>query len=301
MNGMLELGSSDVRLVYLAEGAANIVYRIEPAFSTPNEGLESETTQYGSMTPPPSEVEALDLYPVVGGKLIRLRKNLSTTVSVAESHAHYETFIKPFFSSESLVQASLFEPTSSLLRKCNGNLREMERDGRRLDKRHGVYVAEDEKHGCLITDMSWIFDNSFRCYEFKPKWLVQSPSAPAGSKRCRTCALRAMKQATDGILDKGSFCPLDLVSNDRTKVTRTVPFILGSGESNHATTDQMRELSRQIVDFLWKNRLLHRLRDVQSDLDPVGVLKADLTSTKFLAAMTLRDCSLYLKVGEYAN
>lgn len=298
---MPKLGLSDVRLAYLAEGAANIVYRIESPEPDPSIGAEPypESTTYGPLTPPPTEIEPLYLDPALEGQLVRLRKNLSTTVPIAESHAHFENIIRPLFSEENLVQAVLFHPLRELLRECNADLRKMEKDGRRHKKRCGVYLDEDEEHGCLVTDMSWIFDDSFGCFEFKPKWLLQSPSAPAGSRRCRTCALRAMKRSTGDISNKASFCPLDLVSMDRVRVANAVPHILGPDpkKDSNLSSEQMNTLPSRLADILYKNTLLHRLRELQLDLDPFGVLEADSTSPKFLAAMTLRDCSLFLKVS----
>lgn len=296
---MLTLGLSDVQLVYLAEGAANTVYRIQAA--KPEIGADSdfESTTYGSLTPPPTEMEPLYLDPSLEGKLVRLRKNLSTTVPVAESYSHYKNIICPLFLEETLVQADIFQPTRDLLRECNADLREMEKADTRPPKRHGLYLAEDEKHGCLITDMSWIFDDSYNCFEFKPKWLIQSPSAPSGSRRCRTCALQAMKSTGEDVAKKASFCPLDLVSDDRDKVANVVPHVLGprSEEDSNDGKEQAENLRTRVVEFLYNNPLLHRLKQVQLDLDPVGVLKADLKSQNFLAAMTLRDCSLFLKVS----
>lgn len=293
---MLTLGLSEVRLVYLAEGAANIVYRIQPIISDIGADSESDSTSYGPLTPPPTEIEPLYLNPALEGKLVRLRKNLITTVPVAESYSHFKNTIHPLFPEGTLVQSDLFQPLRDLLRECNADLREMERNGARPEKRHGLYLAEDEKHGCLITDMSWVFDDTFECYEFKPKWLVQSPSAPRGSRRCRTCALRAMKRASGEPSSQASFCPLDLMSTDKARVARAVTYILGPVEDKNRSKEQADKLPSRMTDFLYKNSLLKLLKQIQLDLDPVGVLEADVTSPDFLTAMTLRDCSLFLKV-----
>ena len=172
----------------------------------------------------------------------------------------------------------------------------MERDGRRPEKRHGVYVDDGEIYGTLVPDMS--SDARSMSIEFKPKWLVQSPNAPEGSKRCRTCALRAMKaarsrtsrSARDG---EGGFCPLNLVSGDRYKVSTVVEQLLGS--SRFSDLDRMR-MGDQLMRWLPKSLLLQRLKHLQETLDPVGVLEADLEAQAFLTAMTLRDCTLFLKV-----
>lgn len=175
----------------------------------------------------------------------------------------------------------------------------MERDGRRPANRHGVYVNESEIHGTLVPDMS--SDARSMGIEFKPKWLLQSPSAPAGSKRCRTCALRAMKAAATPVRfestsardGEGGFCPLNLVSGDREKVSTVVEQLLSS--EKYSDLDRMR-VGDQLMRWLPKSGLLLRLRELQQTLDPEGVLEADLEAQGFLTAMTLRDCTLFLKV-----
>lgn len=300
---MLSLDLSDVRLEYLAEGAANVVYRILPQNTDPSTAADllSESNDYDSDTPLPTEILPLQLDPFLQGKLIRFRKALPFTAPVAASQDQFENQICPLFQPENLLEATLFHPSRSLLKSCNTNLRLMEEAGTRPLKRHNVYLVENEDHGCLITDMSCSSHNAMvKSIEFKPKWLIQSPSAPAGARRCRTCALRAMKRAgTEKENSKAAFCPLNLVSIDRTKLSIFVDHILGfSPHSNRRVDDESAVREHEILmKFLYKNPLLNKLRTLQLDLDPEGVFKADLLSPKFLAAMTLRDCTLFLKVG----
>ena len=280
-----------VQLVYLAEGAANVVYRIRSLSKDRSISADLNLESYGPNTPPPTEIEPLDMDPRLEGKLVRLRKNASTTTPVTESQKHFENCIRPLFPSENLVQQLLFQPSKSLLKDCNARLREMEKKGgKRPAKRHGVYLAEDEKYGMLVTDMS-CNDDSFTFFEFKPKWLAQSPSAPSGSKRCRTCALRAMKKGS-----KPGLCPLDLMDKDH--ITKAVYHIMGPDPHPPQDHNGSRmEMLDRIRDFLLQDPLLRRLRQLQTTKDPNGALKANVTSSDFLAAMTLRDCTLYLKVG----
>ena len=301
---MVILSPSEVRLAYLAEGAANVIYRILPPNSDPSTeaDLHFENDDYDSDTPLPTEIPPLQLDPSLKGKLIRLRKSLPTTAPVVNSQRHFENMITPLFRCENLVESVLFQPSRELLIDCNSNLRKMESDGVRPTKRHGTYLAEDEKHGCLITDMSCPGENLFKCFEFKPKWLVQSPSAPAGSRRCRTCALRAMKRANKSDApdrSKAAFCPLNLVSIDQAKLAVFVDHILGMDPGRDRSRDKNDSIMEHglLMKFLYRNPLLDKLRNLQLDLDPNGVFKADLMSPKFLAAMTLRDCTLYLKVS----
>ena len=293
---MLALDLSDVRLEYLAEGAANIVYRILPPDTGPSTAadLQFESGDYDSDTPLPTEIPPLQLDPHLNGKLVRLRKDLPSATPTEESHRHFETMIQPLFQSENLIGSELFRISRYLLKDCNASLRKMEKNGKRPAKRHGVYLVENEKHGCLIMDMSSKFGGASTCLEFKPKWLVQSPSAPNGSRRCRTCALRAMKhenKADPPEKSKAGFCPLNLVSYDKTKIGIFLDHIIGPSPDRKALN-----LRGRLIDFLHKNPLLEKIRSLQLELDPEGVFKADLLSPKFLAAMTLRDCTLFLKV-----
>ncbi len=289
---MLTIGLDDgVQLVYLAEGAANVVHRIRSLPLDPSTSADLSFESYGPNTPPPTEIEPLQMDPRFEGKLVRLRKKASSATPVAESQNHFETKIKPLFPSENLVQQILFQPSKNLLKDCNARLREMEIKGARPAKRHDVYLAEDEMYGMLVTDMS-CSDDSSKFFEFKPKWLTQSPSAPRESKRCRTCALRAMKKGS-----KPGLCPLNLM--DQNSIVIAVCHIMGLDPQRlQEYSGSERDMLGRIRDFLFKDPLLRRLRQLQMDKDPKGVLKANAISQDFLAAMTLRDCTLYLKVSQ---
>ena len=295
---MLTLGLLDVQLEYLAEGAANVVYRIRPPDidldpSTAAD-LQIENYDYDSDTPLPTEIPPLQLDPRLKSKLVRLRKNLPHALPVEDSQRHFKTIIQPLFSKENLIESELFKLSPSLLEDCNSTLRKMEKSGMRPAKRSGVYLTENPRYGCLITDMTWLVDDTIVSLEFKPKWLAQSPTAPPGSKRCRSCALKAMKKAGSTsqpeMLNAGS-CPLNLMSSDKAKIKLFVDYVM---ESNLKRPSQ--DVQRRLIDFLYQNPLLKRVKRLQLDLDPHGVFRADLMSSDFLAAMTLRDCSLFLRV-----
>lgn len=295
---------SKIYLEYLAEGAANVVYKIYQAPHSTNASTGLNFSNCAPHNAAPSEVPPLRTEPRLDGRLVRLRKDLPSTVPVLDSQKHFENLIRPLFRPENLVEQTLFQPSPDLIKYCNATLRQMEKRGTRPAKRHGAYLVADEAYGTLITDMSSNHNDdndssslgpsssAFTYLEFKPKWLVQSPSAPKGSKRCRTCALRAMKRAgrDDADFAKG-FCPLDLVSSDKSRLAKVVDSVVGD-KRNRANN-----VKHQLIAFLYKNPLLDRLRRLQAQMDPVGVLAApELTAPKFLCAMTLRDCTLYLKV-----
>lgn len=343
----------NLRLDYVAEGAANILYRIvlpppSPSTSADQDidlGIDisspalastsshdgpssSSATAAVDIQHSVTEIAPLRMDPRFEGKLVRLRKATKTSVPVLDSHKFFKRMIAPGFAKGELVEQVLFRPTPALLRDCNARLHRMEEEDTRPDKRHGVYLDEKECHGSLVTDMTRPPEGMWRCVEFKPKWLVQSPSAPVGSRRCRTCALRAMKgrglqRSAQGSGEKGGaveFCPLNLVSLDRGRVAVAVNEILGPvprfrkhgseflsqfrgpGEGDAMNGDLSEGVMRdRIADFLHGNPLLEALRRKQVDLDPVGVFKADLISLDFLAAMSLRDCTLFLKVRIYSR
>ncbi len=288
------------QMEYLAEGAANVVYRVirPPPSPSISSSLDFETHGESPTTPPPSEIPPLRIDPRLEGQLLRLRKNLPAAVSVMESQAHFESVIRPLFPSDNLVDRILFRPSQDLIRDCNRRLRQMETHGSRSRKRHGVYLVDDELYGTLMTDMTCGNEDDCTSVEFKPKWLAQSPSAPAGAKRCRTCAFCAMKSSKIGDAGEGEgmrlrFCPLSLVSGDRGRVTTAVDMILGLSRSGPGDHGHVREA---LIEFLLESSLLRRLKDLQIELDPIGVLAADVSGRPFLTAMTLRDCTLFLKV-----
>ena len=299
VTNILELGlDSMVTLEYLAEGAANVVYKIVVPPPSPSIAADFNFEAGGSSydTSTQLEVPAFRLDPLLEDKLVRLRKNLPSTTPVIESQRHFESIIVPLFEGQSkknsLVEQTVFRPSQSLIRDCNAKLRKIEADGSRSRKRYGTYLAEDEDYGVLVTDMTSGTDGYYACVEFKPKWLAQSPTAPVGSRRCRNCALRAMKSAT-GEPSKSDFCPLSLVSGDKAKVATAVNIITSIPKYADNVTEPARAAS---ADFLYNSPLLRLLRKLQLEKDPLGVLHADLQNHNFLTAMTLRDCTLFLKV-----
>lgn len=128
--------------------------------------------------------------------------------------------------------------------------------------------------------------------EFKPKWLLQSPSAPEGSVRCRQCARIAQRNAENARnqepLIKYSFCPLDLTSKDPAIMIRVTQQILEPGLTETKV--------RRFAKWLSTTTLVTHLRDMQRLMDRKGVLEADVKDQDFLVAMTLRDCSVFVRL-----
>ena len=255
-------------------------------------------------------------------KLLRLRKDLPTTFPCLHAQSTWSRLVAPLFPSSQLVQQSLVSlrpDTYNHITTLNSSLLawENEKDslttisknqGARPLKRHKVYLSNDP-HGLLVTDMS-----SPGVVQFKPKWLAQSPTAPRGARRCRQCALGARKaflslasssSASSASLSSSqevhqgkeksggenaqSFCPLDLLSTDPDVVRGVAGAILGSGASE--------EEIKVFASWISRTPLLRRLRDVQLAMDRHGVLAAETASEELRVAMTVRDCSVFVRLG----
>lgn len=298
---------STATLEYLAEGAANIVYRFTLPPPSPSIEADASLHDYGDgrSTPPPSELPALHYESIFQNRLLRLRKALPSTTSVLLSQEKFEQVIQPLIPSEYLVQQTLVKLPPGLAADCNRTLRLMEEEGTRPRKRLGTYLALDAMYGCLVTDMTSAGNQGRVVIDFKPKWLAQSPSAPAQARRCRSCALRAMRKASGKDEAERSFdpslqsapstlCPLDLVSDDSYRIALAVEYILDHSQWPPSAREW---LTSHLTDFFTGNQILRLLRSLQQDLDPKGVSQANLNDPNFLTAMTLRDCTMFIVVG----
>lgn len=304
-------------LTYLAEGAANVIYRL----SAPSDG------------------------PQFTHKLLRLRKALPSAQPNQLAYAQLLNTFHPLFPSHLLLPTSLIRIPPSVLVKENAKLQELEKSEKRPVKRRGLYLEEvNEEFGYLIMDMSprplpspppspksssppGFFARALArlpghrrrvkepvaavpahahrtrqlLIEFKPKWVVQSLSAPPTWRRCRTCALRLSKD------QKHSYCPLDLSSRDEPRVRRAVQYIvpakqpanlqLSDGETWEAT---QKTITERIVRYLVDSDLMPSLKKMHSELDPHGPVKiqelGEAEKEKFVMAMTIRDLTIFLRI-----
>lgn len=304
--------SPTIKLEYLAEGGANIVYCIILPSSEEQvlEPQPSEFPHYGSSTPPPTEIDDINVdidadINITSGKLLRLRKNVRYGLPYRDTAHDFQTKIRPLFRDEELVDQTMVRVPASTIQRCNANLRERELLAKRPAIRCGVYLAEDEPLGMLVTDMTTTTSSTASVaevgsiVELKPKWLVQSPSAPSKARRCRTCALRDMKRA-DSPLDsrnstapvvippgKAPFCPLDLTSSDKQDMQRTIQHIFPS---------LLPEKIDTIANALYQHPILHKLLSLQRLNNQVGLHGPSSGSQETSLSMTLRDCSIFLKV-----
>lgn len=290
----------DAQLQYLAEGGANMVYRITlPLSDVP----PSEIEYYGDSTPPPAEIEdslksqQQQQQQQFCGNLLRLRKDVQFGFPYRDTANNFNTLIRRLFRPEDLVDQILVRIPPAVIQRCNEQLRLDEKLGKRPPARHGVFLATNEPFGMLVTDMTNFANPTTTVAELKPKWLVQSPSAPVGAKRCRTCALREMKNADSGcktappssLLEPRitTFCPLDLISDKIEDVQRAMRIFKGR-------SDQIR-----IAKALYHHPTLKKLVSLQLSHNEVGLHGPPAHSREMSLGMTLRDCTVYVKVFSF--
>lgn len=226
-----------IHLAYVAEGAANIIYR----FSLPSDLSE-----------------AAGLPASVGDThLLRLRKALPSGSPNLPAFAALQKIFFPLFPKEFLLDTRIVRIPEGLIEQQNAILKEREEAGSRLLKRKKLYLVgpppppgtpleenggkspQYERYAFLVEDMTPAAPDVKTAegrtlrevlVEFKPKWLVPSPSAPQGARRCRSCALRISKEAKkhsihvagNGSGNPGHWCPYDLASGDAHRVRLAV-------------------------------------------------------------------------------
>lgn len=275
------------QLVYLAEGGANVIYRIVSAKSAIASKKELPLAVNGAG---PGVVDSSSVPPEFKGKLLRLRKDTPSGIPYQEIARNFDKNIRPLFKPEELVDQELVCLPRGLIQHCNDQLRVAEMDGKRSKRRQGVYLATTEPFGLLITDMTTFNDTGMALAELKPKWLLQSPSAPATARRCRTCAMRDMKNHeawTRGGKPERSFCPLDLVSDKFENVLRATRSVKGCKDP------------KRLAKVLYWNGTMQKLLAHQRAHRDVGLHGPPAQSRDKSLGMTLRDCTMFIKVRHF--
>ena len=278
---------SPFKLHYLAAGAAYIVYEIVrplTRLSFKDEDYEPSSQKDGRPT----------IDPRLKNKLLKLRKQESSSVPVIESHKFFKRNVEPLFPPGMLLEQERCEVSPDLLKHYNKELKRNEKQQYLRNKgRAGAYLAENEPHGLLITSM--LYDDKHASCHFKPKWLTQSPSAPQGSKRCRTCATQAKCKKVNNF---HAFCPLTLTNNDEGLLkTHLLGALMKMKGSPISIFDQV----SSAIPFFQGSPTLHRLKELQGANDTAGPLTAELSSKGYRFAMTLRDCTMFMKASLNPN
>lgn len=158
-------------------------------------------------------------------------------------------------------------------------------------------------------------DDLFTLHEIKPKWLHQSPRAPEGAEQCRNCAREVQRNLKNSTRNP-VFCPLNLVKATDFPRNQNV-----AGDIRRALGLSAAQ-SDNLQAWLRGSTLLRRLRAAQWDLDHAeekvvpdpasasasasasgpsssaagGGDDGDDNIAKYCLAMTLRDCSLFLRI-----
>ncbi|EXJ82654.1 hypothetical protein A1O3_06467 [Capronia epimyces CBS 606.96] len=277
------LTSATLQLHYLAEGAANIIYSV-------------------SVRSPPGLQHHSHCC------ILRLRKDLPFTKPALEVMRDFEERIGPLFGGHEhlLMKQALYPLTPEMVLDANAELREMETADSSGDRvaaegqskgrvrhhhRRHVYLPayETEQNGILMQNLKE--PGVDQLVEFKPKWLVQSPSAPVDARNCRTCALNAMRRKGGKHQGRGDsgFCPLDLLSGpDEGDVLQ------------QALANVCQPAEGGIEEFLvsFRQRVqpaLRHLATLQRQYGSVGLDDYRNPAGKNLdLAMALRDCSVFL-------
>lgn len=258
-----------LKLSYITEGAANVIWKVH--FD------DSNLTPHDSLL------------------VLRMRKNLPSTITMLELKSQFEDRIAPLFlfNPSLLLPVDLVLLTPQVAEELNAQLRSLEETDKRRVSSRGVYHPsfEAEPYGMLMPNLG---HGQGKVIEFKPKWLVQSPSAPGNAQRCRTCALNGMRRIKGGSgRGDSGFCPFDLLSSNQT--------ILSGALSQIWTDDST------LADFVDVFRIkvqptLRQLQQIQRQHGTVGLNDFENPDDKdFSIAMALRDCSLVLKVASSAD
>ncbi|KAK4169479.1 hypothetical protein QBC43DRAFT_307815 [Cladorrhinum sp. PSN259] len=284
----------ECHFTFIGEGAANLVFEL-----VIDSGVKLD-----------NNVKA-----IFQENLLRVPKAGAKTHNHQELQQYWESTISPLFPPSNLVQQRLVKLGGpSVISKLNSTL-DKEAQTRRHDFK-GTRVANAE-YGMLVEDMRAKSPTSSFAIEFKPKWLAQSPNAPSKSLRCRTCAREALRSHTKG-KSKNVPCPLDLIvcndnnTNNNNKNSSIAPASYSIEEMNKALTALLTSLLRtsspspansnpenpdpRLTQWLQKNTLLPSLLNAQVLNDTTGPLDPSSDPEKLALAMTLRDCSVYLRI-----
>ncbi|KAL7817078.1 inositol-pentakisphosphate 2-kinase domain-containing protein [Trichoderma gracile] len=267
---ILPRGTKPVRLV--GEGAANAVFEIK--------------------VPPNSRVGAQ-----FQGKLLRVAKAPSLGRAPTSSDYYFrqqEFFIReiqPHLGDHAVSQELVVLHKSGIVDELNAMLRDV--NHLRKPKFQASFIGH-ASWGFLVEDMRPKGDDGSILIEFKPKWLLQSPSAPKSAIRCRQCALelRNYLKAPSAKAPRPERrpCPIAIANPDCPPQVSS-PFRIAPQLASLQDDKRI----KTILDNIINHKALRKLRDCQKSLDDVGPLRPP-TNLDFVVAMTLRDCTCFALV-----
>ncbi|KAK3357375.1 inositol pentakisphosphate 2-kinase-like protein [Lasiosphaeria hispida] len=262
--------AANCRYTFVGEGAANVVFEVHPQ----PEGGESNS------------------HNVFKGYLLRVPKAGTKAFPYSELQSYWESVVRPLFEEGDLTEQRLVrldasgETISSLNKVLEKN------EARRRKDFRGSRVAKAE-YGMLVEDMCKKHPDDV-VLEFKPKWLAQSPSAPASARRCRNCAREACKSSGKPII-----CSLDFFESPSDP--QALPLTLARLTSSLLPKNPESSEHRRLAHWLQINTLIPRLRDLQVSFDGNGPLSPNTDAGDLQLAMTLRDCSCFVRIPARAG
>ncbi|ESZ94928.1 hypothetical protein SBOR_4720 [Sclerotinia borealis F-4128] len=294
------LPNNNINIKVLAEGAANVIYQI------------TVDSRSGEVTEGERDKDHRGEFEYLSGKLLRLRKDVPTTAPTSESHQQWLKYIVPLFKPDQIVtQELVYIGHLNVIPGLNTDLRRFDNTGSTSTSNHlapppkgkfyrsraqsGTFLAKDD-YGLLVTDMTPRKSTQETVVEFKPKWLSPSHELPPQAIRCRTCALHARRVAFGEErknTDLQSYlCPLKLV--DSHPKLKFANYAAAASHILHQPPDT--PAVHALATWICDNPLLTRLRDLQAMYDLKGSLESEGASHELCVAMTLRDCSLYIRM-----
>ncbi|KAK3302210.1 inositol pentakisphosphate 2-kinase-like protein [Chaetomium strumarium] len=270
--------ASHCDFIFIGEGASNVVFEVDVQ---PNDENSS----------------------IFRGHLLRVQKGGTKAHSYGELQEYWEAVVKPLFEPADLIQHRLIKiEDGAVISRLNAVLAQIE-DARRLDFR-GSRVAM-AAYGMLVEDMRERHPDDLTL-EFKPKWLAQSPNAPASATRCRNCAREALKHHTKlngchqtqrTTRPRRILCPFDILTcaSCPDALSNVVAHLSSLDPLGRPQTTIAAQYNR-LIQWLQTNTMLPRLRAAQLANDHTGPLRADAHDPDFQLAMTLRDCTCFVRI-----
>jgi inositol-pentakisphosphate 2-kinase len=319
--------NSLVTFDFLNKGAANVIFKIQPwhQLLSASPFLFVNPLQDDDLTHAATLSDSSHLM----GRVLRVPRGGPKHLSSLQIVHGFEQAVRPLFlpgTYEMVAEASVPGPASCTVRLSRDLSKYlMENEAvllsadvmqylyTRVEKGTFVDTPSRKCWGILLPDMSPSHGRSLTL-EVKPKWLAQSPNAPPEAVRCRTCAMQVSIPKSRNTY----ICPLRLLHDDSTSLRPwACTMVIHQFDS---TTGSFGELQSRLVISAIVERLLayltagdgrdllQHLSKLQNTLDPRGVLcrpqeesKSILFDHNLRLAMTLRDCSLFIRVSYDAS
>lgn len=317
-----------IRFDYLSKGAANVVYTIHRA-----EEPFTDAFLFVHVQDQGSTATAISHDHVIN-RVLRVPRGRAKHLTSDDIVAGFEQAVRPIFlsgkvdaagsgedfesSEDKQVQVPV-EPDQNLSKYLMDLKRVAFLPGVMAHLAHLAHLTEPgtfeqgvDNSGLILPDMSPVPDVSMSL-EIKPKWLLQSPTAPANAVRCRTCAMQVAIPK-----DRKSYlCPLRLVYGRQPDLRDWAWNVVADhfGGTTNVSNDRQKKdmvsrLVGRLIDYLvagdGRTLLLH-IQYLESKLDPHGILKRehmhpkDVFDRNSRLAMTLRDCSWFIMIPFAAN